>query len=254
MTTDSGAGGGGVSVWVWVGGAAAAVLLIVLAIVLFSGGGADETATTTTTTTEATTTTTEATTTTTEAATTTTAPAETTTTAPPTAVVAETPIRGVLQPYGDGSGADLFPPGSVEANWYRWGDLYVVLYRGFDAAAEQQICAGNSIQEEAGFNHVTNSPHLGAADEICVGTARIAEPPSGVVACGSLLYYVTEIPTATEGVLWGTLEIGTAAGFSGQTSQALPDLAATPEFLPDQAAYELPPSDFDDLTIVTCGS
>jgi hypothetical protein len=87
-----------------------------------------------------------------------------------------------------------------------------------------------------------------------VDTARIAVAPSGVYACGSLLYYLTEIPTDATGNLWGTLEIGSGGGvWEGQTSETLIDLANTPGFEPGLAAYELPPSDMDDLGIVECG-
>ena len=72
-----------------------------------------------------------------------------------------------------------------------------------------EICAGNSVFIRGlGFNMVTNSPHIGSADEICIGTAKVAEASSGVYACGSLLYYLTEISTESEGNLLGTLEVG----------------------------------------------
>ena len=163
---------------------------------------------------------------------------------------------GVLAPYppNEDQGASLLPD-PVEAHWYQHEGLYVVLYRGFDADAGQEICAGNSIfVEGVGFSSITNSPYLGVADEICVGAAKIAEPPSGVSACGTLLYYLTEIPTDSEGTLYGTLEIGDADGFFGQTSQADSDLTNTPEFVPDQVAYDLPPTDVDPGGVVTCGS
>ena len=84
-----------------------------------------------------------------------------------------------------------------------------------------------------------------------MGTAKIAEAPHGVYACGSLLYYLTEIPTEQEGILFGTLEIGDADGFRGQTSQAPAD-TSVPEFEPGLTAYELPPSDVDPGGVVTC--
>jgi len=252
MTNDHG-GRGAVSGWVWVAIGAAVVVVIIAAVVLFTGDdGTDEAASTTTT--APTTTTTEETTTTTEATTTSSTEAPTTT-VPPSVTVPATPVVGVLTPYNDG-GAGLFPPESVEAHWYQWEGFYVVLYRGFDASAADPICAGNSIRVgENQWDFISNSPYLGTADEICVGAPRIAEPPAGVFACDTLLYSVTEIPVETEGLgLFGTLEIGTADGFGGQTSEALIDIAATPEFLPDQAAYELPPSDVDPGGLVTCGS
>jgi hypothetical protein len=176
----------------------------------------------------------------------------TTTGAVEAAEIAATSTIGVLQPYSP-DGGDLFPPGSVEAHWYRWEGRYVVLYRGFDAAADQEICAGNSVLiEGSGFNNVTNAPYLAGADEICIDAAKILLPPDGVRACGSLLYYLTEIPTDAAGTLFGTLEIGLGDNvFEGQTSQAVSD-PAVPEFPPGLAAYQLPPSNVDDLGTVTC--
>ena len=69
-----------------------------------------------------------------------------------------------------------------------------------------------------------------------------------------MLYYVTEVPIETEGMLYGTLEIGAPDGFSGQTSQAETDLANTPEFLPEQTAYDLPASAVDPGGPVKCNS
>lgn len=200
------------------------------------------------------------TTTTTEAAATTTAPAVTTTAAPDTTTTAAaasntvtaTPVVGVLQPYNE-AGAALFAGGSVEAHWYQWDGLYVVLYRGWDAANGSPMCPGNSISPSAGnWTNVSNSPHLGTADEICIQAPKIAETPSGAFACGSLLYYVTEIPTTEEGALFGTLELLDGA-IAGHTSQAAADLANTPEFEPGLAAYDLPPSGVDGGGGVECG-
>ncbi|MGI9584627.1 MAG: hypothetical protein ACR2N7_03460 [Acidimicrobiia bacterium] len=232
-------------------------LLVFIAALAIIATACGDSATTTTAETAATTTTAPAATTTTAAATTTaapttTAPATTATTAAPSAVP-PTPIVGFLDPYSPG-GADLFPPGSVEAHWYRWDGLYVVLYRGFDASGGSQICAGNSIQVEGvGFGSVTNSPHNGEVDEICIDAVKIAESPSGVYSCDSLLYYVTEIPTDVEGtsVLWGTLELGDGE-WNGQTSQAWSDLANTPEFEPNLPAYDLPETTADPGGVVSC--
>ncbi len=184
--------------------------------------------------------------------TTTTAEGETTTTLAP-AAVPPTAVIGLLEPYSP-AGGELFPAGSVEAHWYQWNGFYVVLYRGFDAAAGREICAGNSaLVEGTGFVAVTNSPYLGAADAICVDpVGAILEPPAGVRACGPLLYYLTVIPIDTEGTLYGTLEIGSGNNvWEGQTSQATAN-PGVPSFEPDLPAYALPPSDVDDLTTVTC--
>ena len=112
----------------------AGVAMVAIALALSACGGTSNDTTTTdapgqpTTTAPA-----PATTTTTEPATTSTTIQATTTTATAGATVAATPVIGYLEPYSPG-GADLFPPGSVEAHWYQWGDRYVVLYRGFNAA------------------------------------------------------------------------------------------------------------------------
>lgn len=204
-----------------------------------------------TTSTSQATTTTAAATTTTEAATTTAAPTTTTTAAPAGAVVAATPIVGQLEPYSAG-GAELFPAGSVEAHWYQWDGMYVVLYRGFDAASGEPICAGNSIHNGTTWVNISNAPHAGTAEDICDGVPKAAEPPAGVYACGSLLYYLTEVPVDTAGTLFGTLEIVADGAADGQTSQAATDLAATPEFEPGLTAYELPPSNVDDLGSASC--
>ena len=137
-------------------------VFVIIAVVAVFATACGDSATTTTADTAATTTTAAAATTTTAAATTTaapttTAPATTTTAAAPVAVPA-TPIIGFLEPYSPG-GADLFPPGSVEAHWYQWDGLYVVLYRGFDASDGTQICAGNSSRSRASGLAVSRTPH-----------------------------------------------------------------------------------------------
>jgi hypothetical protein len=252
MTSEGGTSGG-ISVWIWLAIGGAVILAIILAIALSSSGDDEESAATTSTT-QATTTTAAETTTSTEATTTTTEETTTTTEAVTTTTVAaflvpETPIVGVLTPYSDNSPV----PSATEAHWYQNNGLYVVLYRGFDASSGTEICAGNSLGTPGPpWANVTNSPHVGAADAICVNTT-LAEAPSGVYACGSLLYYITEIPAENEGVLFGTLEIGTAEMFEGETSQATTDLASTPEFVPGQTAYQLPASGVDAGGLVTCG-
>ena len=241
--------------------AAAAFALIATAC-----GSSDDTTTTaapraTTTAAAATTTTVAA-----AAATTTTAAAETTTTAGgeettttelTAAVVPATTTIASLEPYGPGDGPHMFPPGSVEAHWYQWDGKYVVLYRGFDAAAGQEICAGNSILVlGAGSMHITNSPYLNGADAICIGAATILEPPDGVQVCGSLLYYLTAIPTDQNGILYGTMEIGFGGSplrWEGQTSTT-PSDPGVPTFEPGLPVYELPPSTVDGLGVISCGA
>jgi hypothetical protein len=165
--------------------------------------------------------------TTTTAPTSTTAAPATATAATDAAPVSATPIVGVLT----GSslkGEALFPPESVEAHWYQWDGLYVVLYRGFDASAPDPICAGNSILEAGG------------------------QFASGVYACGALLYYITEMPPETVGKLFGTLEIVKSGIGDGQSSIAESDIASTPEFESGLASYELPPSNVDGGGTFVC--
>ena len=254
MTSEGGTSGG-ISVWGWVAIVAAVLVAIILAISL-AGSGDEESAATTsttqaTTTTAAETTTTAAETTTTTEETTTTTEAVTTTTIA-AFLVPETPITAALAPYSDPSPV----PGATEAHWYQNSGHYVVLYRGFDASSGTEICAGTSINSGGAFTNVSNSPHLGTADAICVfpNPPNIAQPPSGVFACGTLLYYVTEIPVDATGTLYGSLELGKPDGsFGGDTSTVDTDIASTPEFLPGQAAYQLPASGVDAGGLVTCG-
>ena len=96
-----------------------------------------------------------------------------------TAVIQESPVVGTLTAYNPG-GANLFPESSVQAHWYQWNDFYVVLYRGFDASDGTEICAGNSVLSMGNFEFVSNSPHIGAANEICVDVPKLATPPAGV--------------------------------------------------------------------------
>jgi hypothetical protein len=167
--------------------------------------------------------------------------------------VAATPIVGVLSAYSLG-GEALFPGESVEAHWYQWDGLYVVLYRGFNALLGEPICAGSSILAAGGrFENISNSPHEGTVAEICDGVPKLADAPSGVYSCGALLYYLTEIPTETVGQVFGTLEIVKEGLADGQSSIAETDIASTPEFEPGLASYELPPSNVNDGGTVVCG-
>ena len=231
------------------------IVMMAAAAVLATGCGG--TASTTTEDSSATTTSSPPATTTTAAVTTTGAPTTpapaTTTTQAVAAAVPAMPIIGFRNPYSPG-GADLFAPGSVEAHWYQWDGLYVVLYRGFDASDGTPICAGNSIEVEGvGFGSITDSPHNGEVNEICIDAVKIAENPSGVYSCASLLYYVTEIPIDVEGpsALWGTLELGDGE-WNGQTSQVLADLPSTPMFEPHLPAYDLPATTSEPASVVTC--
>jgi hypothetical protein len=161
-------------------------------------------------------------------------------------------VVGVLQPYNEG-GAALFPSESVEAHWYQWDGLYVVLYRGFDASDGTPMCPGNSTADAAGaYTSISNSPHNGEADAICDIAPKIADAPSGAYACDTLLYYLTEIPTSAEGTLWGTLELLNGA-IAGHTSVTPIDLANTPDFEPGLDAYDLPASGVDAGGVIACG-
>jgi hypothetical protein len=171
---------------------------------------------------------------------------------PTVEAIPATPVVGVLQPYNEG-GAALFPSESVEAHWYQWDGLYVVLYRGFDASDGTPMCPGNSTADAAGaYTSISNSPHNGEADAICDIAPKIADAPSGAYACDTLLYYLTEISTSAEGTLWGTLELLNGA-IAGHTSVTPIDLANTPDFEPGLDTYDLPASGVDAGGVIACG-
>jgi hypothetical protein len=239
------------NLWIGIGIAAAAIVGVIVLLLLLGG---DDGAAPTTTTSSTATTAAETTTTTAAETTTTTAAPGTTTTGPSGTQVAETPIVAVLQPYAAGGDA-LFPAGSVEAHWYQWEGVWVVLYRGVDADNAPPICPGNSIEVTAGeFAHTSNAPFNAEADEVCVDAPNLAGEGSGVQACGALLYYITEIPIEAGGALHATLEVNEGSGFIGQTGAVPADAAVAPEFTPYQAAYTLPASGVDEGGTVLCGS
>lgn len=129
-----------------------------------------------------------------------------------------------------------------------------MLLRGFNASSGGPICVGNSILEADDRSaNISNSPHQGTVAEICDGVPKLADAPSGVYACGALLYYLTEIPTETVGTLFGTLEIVRSGVGDGQSAIAESDITSTPEFEPGLSAYELPPSNVDNGGTVVCG-
>ena len=171
------------------------------------------------------------------------------------AVIETTPIIGTLSAYPDmvpdQGGEDLFPEGSVQAHWYQWDGVYVVLYRGYDATLPSGLCPGNSIETGGAFANISNSPWPSTATSACEGALAIAA--EGSMSCGPLLYYVTDIPTTTVGNLWGSIELQTGAGFIGQTTFGTPsDIDNTPEFEPGLSGYDLPPSAVDALDFVNC--
>ena len=248
--------------WAWALVGLLVVSLTVLAVLLMSGDDDDDATaittipepTTTTSDLETTTTTVAETTTTVPETTTTTTVAETTTTAPAGGVEVESsPLFALLgddfPPYGD---VEVVEPGSVEAQWYQWDDLFVILYRG--VSSEASLCLGNSAFHGNTFDYITNS-ELGD-DDSCRGATgdQLAGDDFGVRTCGELVYYLTEIPTELSGDLFGTVELWAAADdVSGVSGVVDTDLGEVPEFDPAAPGYVLPASDLDDLIEVACG-
>lgn len=185
--------------------------------------------------------------------TTTTVPATTTTAAVTAFEVPPTPVSATLSAYNEG-GEGLFDSGSVEAHWYQWDGFYVVLYRGLVAAATGPLCAGNSIRTATGFEFISNSPvPVGHdANAVCVDVPSLASGDHGTIQCGSLVAYLTDIPTTAEGALFGTVEFNDGSGFIGHTSSVQSDIANTPEFDPGAVAYNLPPTGVDEGGTVIC--
>ena len=120
-----------------------------------------------------------------------------------------------------------FPPGTVEARWYKSGDRYVVYYHNFSLDGPA-YCPGNSIQTTTGFEHISNSP---AVDGACGGASTLAtEASAGVVLCDDLVLYVTQIPSDKVGDLYGTIEIIESDGAGiGLTSISPTSLGEAPE-------------------------
>ncbi len=134
--------------------------------------------------------------------------------------------------------ADLpVPSGSVIARWYQSGGLYVVHYDGLDLAVSGPLCPGNSIQAPDGaFEFLTNAPIGSGA---CSGASPVLQPPAGVQLCGDDVLYVTSIRVATEGTLFGTIEVYREdATIIGLTSQVPADATAAPEV--DLSSCEIP--------------
>ncbi len=194
---------------------------------------------TTTTTAPETTTTSEAEATTTEAETTTSDAPETTTstTEAVSTALPDTPITATL-----GSGYDFqggtpdptslpVPEGSVEARWFRAGDVYAVIYVGLDPATD--ACPGNSALTQAGFDFVSNAELPNAA---CPGfqTRIDSDTTRGVQICGDQVGYLTLIPSDTVAQVFASVETpDDAAGGFGITAPALiDDPSAVPEIDP----------------------
>jgi hypothetical protein len=142
------------------------------------------------------------------------------------------------------------PLGTVEAHWYRSGGVYVVAFGGLDLEESGPVCPGSSIQTDAGFEHVTNSPTEG---EACEGAPNLAASDAGVRTCGPLVLYITEIPEDTEGDLFASVERYEGNGrILGVTSVVAADMSAAPEIDPEADGYTLPEGLMEGTTEVTC--
>jgi hypothetical protein len=135
-----------------------------------------------------------------------------------------TPVRAALTQTFASKGATfdaarLFPPGSVEADWYVSGNLWVVYYKGVDLSRTGPLCPGNSIKTATGFADESDSPTAtGACDGV---VSKVASAPVGVRLCGVRVLYLTAIPASESGTLYGTIEKGQPDGsVQGATSQA----------------------------------
>ncbi len=121
--------------------------------------------------------------------------------------------------------------GSVEAQWYRAGDVYAVVYAGLDVGVD--ACPGNSIGLPTGdFDHVSNAPLPQAS---CADFATLIENTAdqGVQICGERVSYLTLIPSETAGVLFASIEApeeSAGGGGVGLTSAVqVDDPSAVPE-------------------------
>jgi hypothetical protein len=142
------------------------------------------------------------------------------------------------------------PLGSVEAHWYRSGGVYVIAFGGLDLDETGPLCPGSSIQTDAGFEHVTNSPTRGKA---CEGARNLAAPEGGVRTCGPLVLYITAIPDDTKGDLFASLELYASKGrIVGVTGVVAADRSAAPEIDPQASAYSLPKGLVAGMAEVTC--
>jgi hypothetical protein len=142
------------------------------------------------------------------------------------------------------------PIGMVEAHWYRSGGVYVVAFGGLDLEEAEPVCPGSSIQTDAGFEHVTNSP---TEEGACEGAENIAGSDAGVRTCGPLLLYITEIPEDSEGDLFASIERYEENGrIVGVTGVVEADMSAAPEIDPEADQFTLPEGLIEGTTEVTC--
>ena len=120
-------------------------------------------------------------------------------------------------------------PGDVTARWYVAGDRWAVHYDGLDAGATGPLCPGNSVQTDAGFEHVSNAPTEAGA---CEGfDATLASGPVGVRRCGAHVLYMTAIPADVRGILHASIETRyrTPGSVVGLTGTADPGDGEAPE-------------------------
>ena len=156
--------------------------------------------------------------------------------------------------------ADLpFEDGDVVANWYTWDDRFVVAYAGWDATTTDPLCPGNSLETDATFDFISNSP---AGDGGCDPEDLFIEVVSGdegARVCDGLVLYTTIIPTvddggeAATGALYGSIERAVDGNIVGATSRAPIDSGALTELDPTADAYTVPDGWLaDGKTEVTC--
>jgi hypothetical protein len=139
--------------------------------------------------------------------------------------------------------------GTVEANWYRSGGVYVIAFGGLDLEESGPVCPGSSIQTDSGFEHVTSSP---TGEGACEGAPNLAGPDAGVRTCGPLVLYITEIPEDTEGDLFASVERYEGERIVGVTGVVEADMSAAPEMDAEATEYSLPEGLVEGTTEVTC--
>jgi hypothetical protein len=127
------------------------------------------------------------------------------------------------------------PAGSIRVHWYKTDEDWVALFQGIEADG---LCPGTSLQTEAGFEHVSNSPTQEGA---CEGIEVIASPPDGVRVCDGVMIYVSLIPVDAEGTLFASVQTNEEGGEQvGITGGTQADAAAAPDIDLDAPGYRLP--------------
>jgi hypothetical protein len=149
--------------------------------------------------------------------------------------------------------ADLpVEPGSVKAHWYRGPERYVVIYGGISLDDAEPLCPGNSILIETSFESTSNSP---TAEGGCEGTLADNAPQEGegVVACGPLLMYDTDIPAENAGALYASVETAEGNVIHGVTSVISSSDGQIPDIELGASGYTIPAGILPDgTTEVTC--